>query len=236
MTITQPTIITVSAALTTPYTCTSSGVITVTASGGTGVISYSLNGVTFQAGNTFTITSPATYTITVTDINGCRANTTVTVLPLNPPRDITFSSTAVTCTSGNTSNVTLTVTGGTVPLTYQITAGPGAPIGPQASNVFNNLAPGTYTFQVTDSRNCTYQESFTINPLPALTVSAVVNGNIQCAGSATGSIRFTVSGFSPTYNYTITPNGFPGDSGTNIGTATVTVNNLAANTYTINVV
>lgn len=236
VTITQPTPITVSAALTTPYTCTSSGVITVTASGGTGVISYSLNGVTFQAGNTFTITSPATYTITVRDINGCRANTTVTVLPLNPPRDITFSSTAVTCTSGNTSNVTLTVTGGTAPLSYQITAGPGAPIGPQASNVFNNLAPGTYTFQVTDSRNCTYQESFTINPLPALTVSAVVNSNIQCAGSATGSIRFTVSGFSPTYNYTITPNGFPGDSGTNIGTATVTVNNLAANTYTINVV
>lgn len=236
VTITQPTAITVSAALTTPYTCTSSGVITVTASGGTGILSYSINGTTFQAGNTFTVTSAGTYTITVRDVNGCRATTTVVVTPLTPPTNITFSATAVTCTSGNTSNVTLTVTGGSAPLSYLITAGPGAPIGPQASNVFNNLAPGTYTFQVTDSRNCTYQESFTINPLPALTVSAVVNGNIQCAGSATGSIRFTVSGFSPTYNYTITPNGFPGDSGTNIGTATVTVNNLAANTYTINIV
>jgi gliding motility-associated-like protein len=234
VTITQPTAISVSAALTTPYTCTTSGVITVTASGGTGVLSYSINGVTFQAGNTFTVTSAGTYTITVRDINGCTATTTVVVTPLTPPTDITFSATAVTCTSSNTSNVTLTVTGGTAPLTYQIIA----PVAgtPQASNVFNNLAPGTYTFQVTDSRNCTYQESYTINPLPALTVSAVVNNNIQCVGSATGSIRFTVSGFSPTYNYTITPNGFPGDSGTNVGTASVTVNNLPAGTYTINIV
>jgi gliding motility-associated-like protein len=235
VTITQPTTITVSAALTTQYTCTTSGVITVTASGGTGALSYSINGgVTYQAGNTFTVTSAGAYSIIVRDANGCTRTTGVTVTALNPPRDITFSSTPVTCTSGNTSNVTLTVTGGSAPLTYQIIA---PTVGTsQASNVFNGLAPGTYTFQVTDNRNCTYQESYTINPLPALTVSAIVNSNIQCAGSATGSIRFTVSGFSPTYNYTITPNGFPGDSGTNIGTATVTVNNLAANTYTINVV
>ena len=234
VTITQPTTITVSASLTTQYTCTTSGVITVTASGGTGALSYSINGTTFQAGNTFTVTSAGTYTITVRDINGCTVTTTVTVTALTPPTDISFTSTAVTCTSGNTSNVTLTVTGGAAPLTYQIIA---PTVGTsQATNVFNNLAPGTYTFLVTDSRNCTYQESFTINPLPALSVSAVVNSNIQCAGSASGSIRFTVSGFSPTYNYTITPNGFPGDSGTNIGTATVTINNLTANTYTINVV
>ncbi|MFC4816300.1 T9SS type B sorting domain-containing protein [Flavobacterium sp. GCM10023249] len=234
VTITQPTAITVSAALTTPYTCSSNGIITVTASGGTGTLSYSINGTTFQAGNTFTVTSAGTYTITVRDTNGCTATTSVIVSPLTPPTDITFSATAVTCTSGNTSNVTLTVTGGSAPLTYQIIAP--TVVAPQASNVFNNLAPGTYTFLVTDSRNCNYQESFTISPLPALTVSAVVNSNIQCAGSATGSIRFTVSGFSPTYNYTITPNGFPGDSGTNIGTSSVTVNNLTANTYTINVV
>lgn len=235
VTITQPTTITASAALTTPYTCTTSGVITVTASGGTAPLSYSINGgVSYQAGNTFTVTSAGSYSIIVRDANGCNRTTGVIVTPLNPPTDISFSSTAVTCTSGNTSNVTLTVTGGTSPLTYQIIAPTtGAP---QSSNVFNGLAPGTYTFQVTDARNCTYQESFTINPLATLSVSAVVNNNIQCAGSATGSIQFTVSGFSPTYNYTITPNGFPGASGNNIGTAMVTINNLPANTYTINIV
>ena len=235
VTITQPTTITASAALTTPYTCTTSGVITVTASGGTGALSYSINGgVTYQAGNTFTVNSAGSYTIIIRDANGCTRTTGIIVTPLNPPTDISFAATAVTCTSGNTSNVTLTVTGGSAPLTYQIIA----PVAgaPQVSNVFNNLAPGTYTFQVTDNRNCTYQESFTINALPALTVTAVVNNNIQCVGSATGSIRFTVSGFSPTYNYTITPNGFPGDSGTNVGTASITVNNLPAGTYTINVV
>ncbi|MCL9809971.1 beta strand repeat-containing protein, partial [Flavobacterium luminosum] len=234
VTVTEPTAISLSALLTSPYTCTSSGVITVTASGGTGTLSYSINGTTFQASNVFTVSSAGTYTITVKDANGCTATTSVVVAPLTPPTDISFSATAVTCTSGNTSNVTLTVTGGALPLTYQIIA-PTAGIA-QTSNVFNNLAPGTYTFLVTDAKNCTYQESFTINPLPALTVNAVVNNNVQCVGSATGSIRFTVSGYSPTYNYTITPNGFPGDSGTNIGVASVTVNNLPANTYTITIV
>lgn len=49
----------------------SDGSITVTASGGTGSLDYSLNGGPAQASNIFTGLAPGSYTITITDDNGC---------------------------------------------------------------------------------------------------------------------------------------------------------------------
>ncbi|MGH2665260.1 T9SS type B sorting domain-containing protein [Flavobacterium sp.] len=225
--ITQPTPITGTATLTTQYTCTTSGVITVgSVSGGTPGYTYSINGVTFVAGNTFTIIAPGTYTITIKDANGCTfVCAPVTVAPLNPPTDLSFVGTALSCPA-NTSNVTLTVTGSNPAYTYQITAPAGSVTGPQASNVFNNLAPGTYTFLVRDSKNCTYQENYTINPLPALSVTGSVIANVRCFGTSTGSIRFVVSG-STGFTYTI--NGGPSLA----GASPINLTNQPAGSYTI---
>lgn len=56
------------------------GSITITASSGTGVYTYSNdNGVTFQAGNTFSGLSPSSYDIVVEDGAGCQATGTVAV-------------------------------------------------------------------------------------------------------------------------------------------------------------
>lgn len=230
ITITIPTPIVGTATLTTPYTCTSNGVITVSGvSGGTPGYTYSIGGA-YQASNVFSGLTAGTYTVTIKDSAGCTlVLAPIVIPPLTPPTDITFAATALSCPA-NTSNVTLTVTGGAPALTYQIILPtPGIP---QVSNIFNNLAPGTYTFLVTDSKNCTYQESFTINPLPPLTVTPTVIRNVRCFGTNTGSFSFTVSGFAPNFNYTVTPGGF---SGTNIATPTVTINNVPAGTYTINV-
>ncbi|MCI5059366.1 MAG: SprB repeat-containing protein, partial [Flavobacteriales bacterium] len=48
------------------------------------------------------------------------------------------------------------------PLTYEIIAGPQL-VGPQSSNIFNNLPNGTYTVQVTDVCGTTKSESITIS-------------------------------------------------------------------------
>lgn len=58
------------------------GVVTVTASGSTG-LQYSINGVSFQSSNFFNALAMGTYTITVRDLNGCTntASATVTVRP-----------------------------------------------------------------------------------------------------------------------------------------------------------
>ncbi|WAC02213.1 hypothetical protein N7U66_21085 [Lacinutrix neustonica] len=179
--------------------------------GGLSPYSYSIDGVTFQGSNTFTGLTAGTYTITVQDANSCTAIVgTITIDPLDPPTDLTFSSTALTCPS-NTSDVTLTATGGSPTLEYQIIAPAGAATPYQSSNVFTGLAPGTYTFQVNDGNACTYSESYTITALPALTVVGQTLNDITCFGDLDGSVEFTVSGST---GFTYTVNGGTSTAGT----------------------
>lgn len=225
----QPTTISGIATLTTDYTCSVSGigngVITVSGvSGGTAPYTYSIDGVNFGASAVFSGLVNGSYTITIRDSSGCTFLTnTIVITPLNPPTDMTFVASALSCPS-NTSNVTITTTGGTTPLSYQIVA-PTAGAS-QTSNVFNNLAPGTYTFQVTDSRNCTYQESFTIAPIPPLTVNGTLVSNVRCFGTNSGAVTFTVSN---TTGFTYTLN----TVAQGVGTSPINLTNLAAGIYNI---
>jgi gliding motility-associated-like protein len=230
VTIIAPNAISGIAEISVPYTCLGTGTVSIQApgvSGGTGPYTYSINGVTFQAGSSFAGLTNGTYSITIKDANNCTFVTNaVTIAPLVPPTNLDFSPSAITCPS-NTSDVALTVTGGFGTLSYQIIA-PVVGIA-QPSNVFTALAPGTYTFQVTDANSCTYQESYTVVPLPVLSVTGQIVNNVKCKGSATGSVQFTVSGSSG-FAYTI--NGvLPAIA----GVSPVVLNNLATGNYTIDV-
>tara|TARA_R110002050_G_scaffold300619_1_gene470942 strand:+ start:15992 stop:32578 length:16587 start_codon:yes stop_codon:yes gene_type:complete len=220
--------ITGTATLTTPYTCVTNGTITVSGvSGGTSPYSYSINGVAFQPGLTFSGLTSGTYTVTIRDANGCTFNTNaITIPPLNPPTDLTFSSSALTCPT-NTSTVTITgTTGGFGALQYQIIAPAGSATAYQSSNIFSGLAPNTYTFQVKDANDCIYNESYTITPLPALTVVGQLINDVTCFGDSNGAVRYTVSG---TSGFTYTING-----GASIaGTSPINLSGLAAGSYTI---
>ncbi|MFE3869598.1 hypothetical protein ACFX5E_16185, partial [Flavobacterium sp. LS2P90] len=225
-----PAAITGTAVILVPYTCTTPGSIQAQGvGGGTPGYTYSIDGVTFQVGDTFTGLTNGTYTITIKDANNCTFVTLpVTIAPLTPPTDLTFNPSALSCPA-NTSNVTITsTTGGSTPLQYQITAPAGSATAYQGSNVFNGLAPGTYTFQVKDAKNCTYSEDYTIAPLPVLTVVGAVVNNVQCFGTPTGLVKYTVSG-TTAYSYTI--NG--GTSVTGQTASVINLPNLAAGVYTI---
>lgn len=234
--LTDPQTITISASdpiigtatLSAPYTCASNGIITVTdVSGGTAPYTYSIDGVNFQTGNTFTGLTNGTYTITILDASDCSVNTTpVTIDALNPPTDLTFSSSPLTCPS-NTSTVTITgTTGGVSPLEYQIIAPTSAVTAYQSSNVFSDLTPGTYTFQVRDANDCIYSESYTITALDPITVVGQSLNDISCFGAADGEAQFTVSGTTG-FNYSI-------NGGASIaGTSPISLTGLAEGTYTI---
>ncbi|WP_435661759.1 beta strand repeat-containing protein, partial [Mariniflexile fucanivorans] len=220
--------VTGTATLTTPYTCLTTGTITVSGvSGGTSPYTYSIDGVNFQSGLTFSSLTNGSYTITIRDANNCTFNTAaITVPALNPPTDLTFSSSALTCPT-NTSTVTITgTTGGVGALQYQIIAPAGSATAYQSSNTFSGLAPNTYTFQVKDANDCIYNESYTITPLTALTVVGQLVNDVSCFGSSNGAVRYTVSG---TSNFTYTING--GTS--NVGTSPINLTGLAAGTYVI---
>jgi hypothetical protein len=101
-TITQPTAITASAT-NTSVSCNSgsNGTITVTASGGTAPYTYSSNGTTFQASNSFTGLTAGTYTLTVKDANNCTQTTTTTITQNDPLTSCTYTSSQDSFSIGN---------------------------------------------------------------------------------------------------------------------------------------
>ena len=207
VTITESPAITGNATLTAPYTCTTDGTITVTGvSGGDAPYMYSIDGVNFQAGNTFTGLTSGNYTITVQDASGCTfiANT-ITIDQLDPPTDLTFDNSPISCPS-NTTTVTITgVAGGTGVLQYQIIA-PLANATPyQTSTMFSGLKHGTYTFQVKDENDCVYNESHTIDQIPLPSVNIVLIEALNCTVTPDAIITGTITGLAP-YTYAVSIN------------------------------
>lgn len=196
------------ATLTTPYTCITNGVITVSGvSGGTAPYTYSIDGINYQTGLTFSGLTDGTYTITIADANNCTFLTVpVVVDTLDPPTDLAFSNSLISCPA-ITSNVTITPTGGTPPLEYQIIAPAAALTGYQASNVFNGLSPDTYTFQVRDANNCVYSESYTIAPLIPITLNTVLTKDLDCTASPEGIITSNITGGVAPFTYQVSFNG-----------------------------
>lgn len=208
VTIIASTAISGTATLTTPYTCTTNGVITVSGvSGGNPPYMYSLDGFTFQGGTTFSGLTDGTYTVTIRDANNCTFVTApITIDPLNPPTDLTFSNPPLSCPT-ITTDVTISATGGTLPLEYQIIAPAASATVYQSSNVFSGLAPDTYTFQVRDANNCEYSESYTIAPLPPVVVSTVLTKDLDCTASPDATITGTISSGVAPFTYAVSFNG-----------------------------
>ncbi|PZX95411.1 hypothetical protein DOS84_02275 [Flavobacterium aquariorum] len=245
ITLVAPTAITAVAAITTPYTCNGSAVISVTSiSGGTAPYNYTLNrGATVVSSNTTgvfnNISVVGSYTVTITDSSLCTFTTTpaLSIVALNPPTDLAFSPSALTCPT-NKSNVTITTTplAGNTPYTYTIL--PSLPAGAVATATgINNLSPGTYLFEVTDAKGCKYQESYEIIALPTLSVSGSLVSNVICKGSSDGKLTFTVSGNSGAFTYELKNSG---NVVVPIGQSTLTGNvidytGLPADTYTITI-
>ncbi|MBX7226824.1 MAG: hypothetical protein K1X55_12400, partial [Chitinophagales bacterium] len=193
-------------------TCGSSnGSIDLSVSGGTSPYTYAWsNGATTQDISSL---AAGTYTVTVTDANGCTASTSVTINNTNGP---SLSTTKVDATCGNNNgSIDLSVSGGTSPFTYAWSNG-------ATTQDISSLAAGTYTVTVTDANGCTASTSVTINNTngPSLSTTKV---DATC-GSSNGSIDLSVSGGTSPYTYAWSN-----------GATTQDISSLAAGTYTVTV-
>lgn len=88
------------------------------------------------------------YTVTITDLNGCSLVSSATV---TEPAALVITNVATQTMDNGKYKVTITATGGTPSYKYKRTPGP---TGYQTSNVFNNVPPGSYVFEVSDNNNC----------------------------------------------------------------------------------
>lgn len=220
VTITQPTsALTVSMA-STPTNCGSNtGTATATPSGGTTGYSYAWN----PSGTTGTISNLAagTYSVVVTDGNGCQANGSTSVTSNGGPSISVVSSSNVNCNGGNDGAASVSGTGGSGTLTY--TWQPGGLSGATQSS----LTAGTYSVTVTDGGGCSNSTTVTINEPVAINV---VSSNITPAncGVSNGAASVTVSGGAGGFTYSWSPAGGTTANATGIagGTYTVTVEDL----------
>lgn len=177
------------------------GRITASATGGTGALQYSLDGVAFQTSNVFNGLAAGPYTLYVRDANLCVKSIAVTVLNLSGPA---LSVTASTASCGlNDGTITATASGGTLPLQY---SKDGTIF--QASNIFTGLAAGTYTITVKDARGCTDTASVAITSPGSITPIFSPVAPI-CSGAAlnalpTTSLNGITGSWSPALNNTIT--------------------------------
>src|SRR5690606_18493140 len=91
--------------------------------GGTTPYTYSWNTNPAQTTATAHNLSAGTYTVTVTDKNGCTNNTSVTIAQ---PASlvVTASKTDVSCHAGNNGTATAAATGGITPYTYSWNTNP----------------------------------------------------------------------------------------------------------------
>ena len=191
------------------------------------------------------ITTDGVYTVYVANQGSpetCPVTTNITIDPVTEVTDIDFSATAVQCPAltSDVSVINPVITGGGSIVEYEITA-PIA-VGPQASNVFPGLAPGTYTFLVRTDDGCEYSENFVVENIDQIVVNATPVNEPTCNGDSDAELSFTVTGIdipaTATYEYEIT-GGTPAIipiTATGQTAATITTGDvLPAGTYTITV-
>lgn len=169
----------------------------ITVSGGSTPYTYTWNGTAATAPDTSGL-ADGTYTLIVTDANGC--SSTAGPFTVNPADPIVLDDSNVTITptgcSGNTGEITgITFTGGVNPVVSWS----------NGANTLNiqNLAAGNYMLTITDDQNCQVNGTYTVGNSSGLTINtaSVVVSNDMC-GNQTGSITgVTVSGGTSPYSY-----------------------------------
>ncbi len=169
-------------------TCSNlSATITATVTGGTE--GYTYNWSNSGTNNTSEVTTPGSYTVVVTDANGCsvEAAQTITEDKTAPTVTIDNNETELNC---NRTSITLTATGSDA--SYVWSNG-----GTNAANTVT--APATYTVTATGSNGCTSDASTTITQVDNPTVS-VTSSEIQCYGESTTFTANANGGAAP-YTY-----------------------------------
>ncbi|HLP93365.1 MAG TPA: hypothetical protein VK168_04985, partial [Saprospiraceae bacterium] len=217
ITIQQPTALTANANVLTDVLCfgASTGSVTVAYSGGTP--GYDLLWSNGAADLIVEDLEAGTYTVTVTDGNGCTATAATTVLqPAQPLVATITTSVNASCAGGSDGSATVSVLGGTNPYSYLWSNG-------QITLMATGLSAGMYTVTVTDNNSCSSTTSISITQPTALNASIASQTNVQCFGAPTGSATISVSGGSPTYAFQ-----WPPEAG---GQTTATAINLTAGLY-----
>ncbi|NJL75445.1 MAG: HYR domain-containing protein [Saprospiraceae bacterium] len=195
ITITEPSPITSSITNKTDIGCSGGmGSATVTASGGTGTLSYIWStGASTATANNLTVGANS---VTITDRNGCQKVETVTINQASGISLQVGTVTNVACAGASSGTATVNVTGGSGSYTYAWSNNVNS-----TTATANQLAAGTYTVTVNDGDGCESTTQVTITQPAPLAATARVNSNVTCRGESNGNAVVNVTGGTAGYTY-----------------------------------
>jgi large repetitive protein len=144
--------------------------------------------------------SAGTYTVIVTDANGC--TTTISVTIKEPTNALSLKDTTVNikCFGDNTGSINIGVTGGTPNWKGQYSYSWSKTGYSNTSQNIKGLYSGTYKLTVTDSNGCTLTKDIVVSEPTALSLT-LTGSNIKCYGDKTGSITSSITGGTAPYTY-----------------------------------
>lgn len=207
------------------------GTIAITATGGTGDLTFAWSSdndeaVLDQGASTQSGLPGGTYTVTITDANGCSITEEYILIPA---AEIDLESTVLEpqCSGGN-GGVWLAISpeGDDDAYTYEWSTDDGSGI-VQGEKNQNVLSPGTYNVVITNQNGCSVTDEFVIEPTDAISADLNVTSEILCNGDTSGEITVSASGGTGDLEYSI-------DNGDTFQDSNI-FSDLAAGEYTITV-
>ncbi len=189
------------------------GTATANPTGGIGTFTYAWS----NGGLTQTITNlaPGTYSVIITDNNGCTGTQSVVVSSFDCAISAQNSTSNVTCAGAANGSVTVSLTGGAAPFAYNWSNG-------GSTATISSLAGGTYTATITDDNGCQVTTSATVAEPDPFTSWTVQSTNPACPNEATGSASVSISGATMPYGF-VWNNGTTGNN----------INNVVAGIYSV---
>ncbi len=175
------------------------GTVEATPTGGVGGFQYAwdINGTI--------VTQPVvdnlpagSYTVTVTDGNGCEAIETVQVQQ-SAGIDVVETIANIDCFGNDNGQISLNISGGNAPYILEWTDMVGNVLG-DTPDLINQVA-GTYQINITDANGCLQTQQFEILETAELVLSFGNINNLNCNNVATGSIELLVNGGDGNYSF-----------------------------------
>ena len=183
--------------------------------GGTPPFTYSINGIVFQPSGVFVVNTPHVYIVTARDQHGCTVFLPDTIWPRSPQIIDQTSVTNVSCNGANNGASCLTVSGGTIPFTFQWSNF-------TITQCISGLGAGAYYVIITDAAGCSIVDSAVVAQPAPLIIDSFSSG--ATCGTNIGTLTVHPSGGTPTYVYAWSQTG-----------TTQTITGQTANTYCLTV-
>ncbi|PXY45151.1 T9SS type A sorting domain-containing protein [Flavobacterium hydrophilum] len=168
------------------------GKITVQGIAGKAPYTYSINRGTYSPINVFIDLVPGIYLINTKDALGCEMSMNA-VITTDEPLKATYAKTDVNCNGDYDGSISINAKGGRSPYTYSLDGGATF----VSTNVFLNLAAGTYKIAIKDDNGCVVPYMATISEPAILSATAAVENQ---------TITINAAGGSGSYMYAISPN------------------------------